>query len=89
MEAWDKVLAIKTSIGVKKWLRIIRLLLPSEIWLDYYPTKPQYNWTCGIYPEIYAYMSYNISMYVCTIVCPCIALPFTHIGLLYIIGFTI
>ena len=49
IEAWDKVLDIQTQVGVKKWLRIKRLILPSEIWLYYYPTKSQYDWICGLY----------------------------------------
>ena len=49
MEAWAKVLAIKDNSWCKKVLRLIRLLYPSEIQFDSYPTKSQSDWMCVIY----------------------------------------
>ena len=58
-------------------INIKRLILPSELRLDYSPTKFQSDWMCGIYSCMSAYLSYHIRMSVYPDVCLCIALPFT------------
>ena len=77
IEAWDKVLSIEYISWCKEVIKIKRLLFPSELCLDSYPTKYQSDWMCGIYSRRSACLSYNICMSVCTNVCLCIDLTST------------
>ena len=49
MEPWDKVLPIKYIKWCKKSLKIIILIYLSELQLDSFPAKHQYDCMCGIY----------------------------------------
>ena len=77
MDARTKVLAVKDISWCNKELSIIRLLYPLEIRLDYYQTKYQYNWMCGIHYKRSVCLSYYPRPSVCPVICPCIEFIFT------------
>ena len=53
------------------------MLFPSELRLDYYPTKSQSNWMCGLYSQRSYCLSYQIFLSVFPDASPCIAFPVT------------
>ena len=76
IEEWYKVLVIQTWVGVNNWSRIEIWIFLPELWLDSYPTIYQSNLMCGIYFRSSACLSYQVHLYVCTVICTCIAFPF-------------
>ena len=70
------MLSIEEKVGAEKLIKIKRLLLPSEIRLDSFPTKSKFNWICDIYYHRSACLFYQFCVYVCTSICLCIAFSF-------------
>ena len=54
IEAWDKVLSIEYISWCKEVIKIKRLLFPSELCLDSYPTKYQSDCMRGLYSLSYS-----------------------------------
>ena len=77
--SWDRCYLYKTIVGVNKVVNIKSLLLPSELWLFFPPTKYQSNCMCVLYSHRSTYLSYQVYMSVCPNVFLCIALNFTSI----------
>ena len=53
------------------------MIFPSEIQLDYNPTKSQSDLMCDIYPQSSVCLSYQVLMSIYPVIYPCIDLPFT------------
>ena len=56
---------------------LIILPYPLELQLDYYPTKSQSDWMCGIYTQSSVCMYHLVCLSAYPVICTCIAFPLT------------